>query len=88
MGYRGDNGYKNNKNQSEERDKLFQQSFDGKPINRNDVKKNLNELFSGKSKAPDAVDERCVSGHKWIRDFDEKEKCAYCRILRPPKENK
>ena len=89
MGYRGDNGYKSNKSQYEERDKLFQQSFDGKAVNRNEVKKNLNELFSGKKAVgPDAVDERCASGHKWIRDFDEKEKCAYCRILRPSKEVK
>src|SRR3954462_15133513 len=74
MGYRGDKG------NYEERDKLFQQSFDGKPVNRNEVKKNLDGLFKEKTKA---AEEPCLKGHAWIRDFDGKTKCAYCKTLRP-----
>ena len=77
-------GYTGGKGNYEERDRLFQQSLDGKPVNRNEVKKGLNELFKNK---PKGVDQRCVKGHAWIRDFDEKEKCAYCRTPRPPEES-
>jgi hypothetical protein len=77
-------GYNGGKSNYDERDKLFQQSLDGKPVNRNEVKKGLNELFKNK---PQGVDERCAKGHSWIRDFNEKEKCAYCRIPRPPEES-
>ena len=55
-------------------------SFDGKPVNRNEVKKNLNELFKPRKKEEE---DRCKNGHAWIRDFDRKEKCAYCKTLRP-----
>ncbi len=76
-------GYRGGKGNYEERDRLFQQSLDGKPVNNNEVKKNLNELFKNK---PKGVDERCLKGHSWIRDFDQSEKCAYCRTPRPPGE--
>lgn len=77
-------GYSGGKNNYEERDRLYQQSLDGKPVNRNEVKKGLNELFKSK---PQGLDARCQKGHSWIRDFNEKEKCAYCRIPRPPEES-
>lgn len=74
MGYKGKSNY-------DERDRLFQQSMDGKPVDRQAVKKNLNELFKEK---PKPQEDRCAKkGHAWIRDFDRKEKCAYCRIPRP-----
>jgi hypothetical protein len=74
MGYKGKGNY-------DERDKLFQQSFDGKPVNRQEVKKNLDNLFgSGPKQAQEA---RCANGHTWIRDFDRKTKCAYCKTLKP-----
>ena len=73
MGYRGKSNY-------DERDKLFQQSMDGKPVNRNEVKKNLNELFKDR---PKGQEDRCAKGHTWIRDFDRKNKCAYCKTLKP-----
>jgi hypothetical protein len=74
MGYNGKSNY-------DDRDKLFQQSFDGKPVNRTEVKKNLDTLF-GTGKAKEAA-ERCANGHTWIRDFDRKNKCAYCKTLKP-----
>lgn len=73
MGYRGKSNY-------DERDKLFQQSMDGKPVNRNEIKKSLNELFGVR---PKGQEDRCAKGHTWIRDFDRKTKCAYCKILKP-----
>lgn len=73
MGYRGRSNY-------DERDRLFQQSMDGKPVNRNEVKKNLDELFKAK---PKGQEDRCAKGHTWIRDFDRKTKCAYCKTLKP-----
>jgi hypothetical protein len=73
MGYRGRSNY-------DERDRLFQQSMDGKPVNRNEVKKNLNELFKPK---PKEHEDRCAKGHTWIRDFDRRQKCAYCKTPRP-----
>jgi hypothetical protein len=73
MGYRGRSNY-------DERDRLFQQSMDGKPANRNEIKKNLDELFKAK---PKGQEDRCANGHTWIRDFDRKTKCAYCRTPRP-----
>ena len=73
MGYKGKGNY-------EERDRLFQQSMDGKPVNRAEVKKSLNELFKPKEKEADS---RCAKGHAWVRDFDRKEKCAYCKAPRP-----
>ncbi|MDB5051343.1 MAG: hypothetical protein JWO30_4414 [Fibrobacteres bacterium] len=75
MGYKGKSNY-------DERDKLFQQSMDGKPVNRIEVKKNLDSLFGGTGKNKEKLD-RCVNGHTWIRDFDRKNKCAYCKILKP-----
>jgi hypothetical protein len=75
MGYKGKGNY-------EERDKLFQQSFDGKPVNKNEVKKSLDSLFNTKKKEEDK--ERCLKGHAWIRDFDRTERCAYCKVLRYP----
>jgi hypothetical protein len=77
MGYRGRSNY-------DERDRLFQQSMDGKPVNRNEIKKNLDELFKTK---PKGQEDRCAGGHTWIRDFDRKTKCAYCRAPRPEGEN-
>lgn len=73
MGYRGRSNY-------DERDRLFQQSMDGKPVNRNEVKKNLDELFKAK---PKADEDRCAKGHTWVRGFDRKQKCAYCKTPRP-----
>ena len=59
----------------------IQQSFDGKPVNRQEVKKNLDNLFgSGPKQEQEA---RCANGHTWIRDFDRKTKCAYCKTLKP-----
>lgn len=78
MGYRGKSNY-------DERDKLFQQSMDGKPVNRNEIKKNLNELFNVR---PKGQEDRCAKGHTWIRDFDRKNKCAYCKILKPAEDSK
>ena len=78
MGYKGKGNY-------EERDRLFQQSMDGKPVNRTEVKKSLNELFKPKEKE---ADNRCAKGHAWVRDFDRVEKCAYCKIPRPTDPNK
>ena len=76
MGYSG-----KGKGNYEERDKLFQQSFDGKPVNRVEVKKNLETLFtSAKQKLEES---RCAKGHTWVRDFDRKTKCAYCKTLKP-----
>ena len=75
-------GYKGGKGNYDERDKLFQQSFDGKPVNRQEVKKNLDTLFGGTGKNKEAVD-RCAAGHTWVRDFDRKTKCAYCKTLKP-----
>lgn len=80
MGYRGKSNY-------DERDRLFQQSMDGKNVNRQEVKKNLTELFKDKPKDKEQED-RCLKGHTWIRDFDRKQKCAYCKTLRPESETK
>jgi hypothetical protein len=74
MGYKGKSNY-------DERDKLFQQSLSGKPVNHQEVKNNLKELFKEKPKVGEG--DRCAKGHAWIRDFDRKEKCAYCRTPRP-----
>ena len=74
-------GYRGGKGNYDERDRLFQQSFDGKPVNRQEVKKNLNSLFDTVKKKAEA--DRCANGHTWIRDFDRKEKCTYCKTLRP-----
>ncbi len=74
MGYQGKSNY-------EERDKLFQQSMQDKPVDRNQVKKGLEDLF--KSKAPEA--NPCLNGHAWIRDWDGVNKCARCKTLRPMK---
>ena len=73
MGYRGKSNY-------DERDKLFKQSFDGKPVNHHEVKKNLDQLFGPKKKE---LEDRCKNGHAWIRDFDRKIKCAYCKTPKP-----
>lgn len=73
MGYKGKSNY-------DERDRLFQQSMADKAINRQEVKKNLDELFKAK---PKVGEDRCAKGHAWIRDFDRKEKCAYCKTPRP-----
>lgn len=77
-------GYRGGKGNYEERDRLFQQSFDGKPVNRNEVKKNLDALFSGPKKKGE---ERCANGHSWVRDFNRKMICAYCRTPKPPEGN-
>jgi hypothetical protein len=74
MGYKGKGNY-------EERDRLFQQSFDGKPVNKNEVKKGLNDLFGSAKKEEEK--KRCEKGHAWIRDFDGQTKCAYCKTPRP-----
>lgn len=73
MGYRGKSNY-------DERDRLFQQSMDGKPVNRHEIKKSLDELFKTR---PKGQEDRCAKGHTWIRDFDRKTKCAYCKTLKP-----
>jgi hypothetical protein len=78
MGYRGKSNY-------DERDRLFQQSMDGKAVNRHEVKKSLDELFKAK---PKEQEDRCLKGHTWIRDFDRKQKCAYCKTPRPEAESK
>ena len=72
MGYRGKSEY-------EERDKLFARSMQDKAVDRNQVKKGLEDLF--KSKAPAA--NPCLQGHAWIRDWDGKAKCARCKTLKP-----
>ena len=74
-------GYQQSKGNYDERDKLFQKSFDGKPVNRTEVKKSLNELFKGAKQKEE--ESRCSKGHTWVRDFDRKTKCAYCKILKP-----
>ena len=76
MGYSG-----KGKGNYDERDKLFQQSFDGKPVNRQEVKKNLDNLFGSGPKQE--LEARCAKGHTWVRDFDRKTKCAYCKTLKP-----
>lgn len=82
-------GYRGGKGNYDERDRLFQQSFDGKPVNRKEVKKNLDALFNGG--VPDAngvkpKDDRCANGHSWVRDFNRKMLCAYCRMPKPADE--
>jgi len=72
MGYQGRSNY-------EERDKLFERSMQEKAVDRNQVKKGLEDLF--KSKAPAA--NPCLQGHAWIRDWDGKTKCARCKTMRP-----
>lgn len=76
-------GYSGGKGNYEERDRLFQKSFDGKNVNRAEVKKNLDALFSGQKKKDE---ERCAKGHTWVRDFNRKMICAYCRAPKPPDE--
>jgi hypothetical protein len=78
-------GYQGSKGNYDERDRLFQKSFDGKQVNRTEVKKNLDALFGGVGKQKETVN-RCVNGHTWIRDFDRKTKCAYCKTLKPADE--
>jgi len=80
-------GYKGGKGNYDEGDKLFQQSFDGKPVNRTEGKKNLDSLFGGTGKNKETVN-RCANGHTWVRDFDRKTKCAYCKTLKPAEEAK
>ena len=84
-------GYSGGKGNYDERDRLFQKSFDGKPVNRNEVKKNLDALFggAGPSGTKDAKgnDNRCANGHSWVRDFNRKMLCAYCRTPKPAEEN-
>jgi hypothetical protein len=83
-------GYRGGKGNYDERDRLFQKSFDGKPVNRNEVKKNLDALFSGGAPGPNgekAKDNRCANGHSWVRDFNRKMICAYCRTPKPAEEN-
>jgi hypothetical protein len=75
-------GYRGGKGNYDERDRLFQQSFDGKPVNRNEVKKNLDALF-GATKQEKEKQDRCANGHAWVRDFDRKMKCAYCKTPKP-----
>ena len=80
-------GYRGGKGNYEERDRLFQKSFDGKQANRNEVKKNLDALFSGgPRKADGSKEDRCAKGHSWVRDFNRKMICAYCRTPKPPEE--
>ena len=71
MCYQGGSNY-------EERDKLFQSSINDKPVDKNQVKKGLDGLFKSKS-LPDP----CLQGHAWIRDWDGKNKCARCKVLKP-----
>lgn len=75
-------GYRGGKGNYDERDRLFQQSFDGKPVNRQEVKKNLDSLFGGTGKNKETVN-RCANGHTWVRDFDRVNKCAYCKTPKP-----
>lgn len=79
-------GYRGGKGNYDERDRLFQKSFDGKPVNRNEVKKNLDALFGGGSKPEKEKANRCANGHSWVRDFNRKMICAYCRTPKPADE--
>jgi hypothetical protein len=79
-------GYRGGKGNYDERDRLFQKSFDGKPVNRNEVKKNLDALFGG-SGSKKEKENRCANGHSWVRDFNRKMICAYCRTPKPAEEN-
>ena len=72
MGYQGRSNY-------EERDKLFQTNPTDKPVDKNQVKKGLNDLFKSKS-LPDP----CLQGHAWIKDWDGKFKCVRCKTPKPP----
>ena len=76
-------GYRGGKGNYDERDRLFQKSFDGKQVNRNEVKKSLDALF-GSSKQEKEKENRCANGHSWVRDFNRKMLCAYCRTPKPP----
>lgn len=82
MGYNGKSNY-------EERDRLFERSFQEKGANRNQVKKNLEDLFKPKpqvvatpEKAP-VKEDLCVKGHAWIRDWDGVYKCVRCKAPKP-----
>ena len=70
MGYQGRSNY-------EERDRLFERSFQDKPVDKTQVKKSLDNLFAPKAADP------CRDGHAWIRDWDGKPKCARCKIPKP-----
>lgn len=79
-------GYQGGKGNYDERDRLFQKSFDGKAVNRNEVKKSLDALFNGPKQKE--KEDRCAKGHSWVRDFNRKMICAYCRTPKPPEEAK
>jgi hypothetical protein len=88
MGYTGKSNY-------EERDRLFEKSFQEKGANRNQVKKNLEDLFKPKPQVivtPEKVqvkEDLCTKGHAWIRDWDGVYKCVRCKTPKPlvPKAN-
>ncbi len=75
-------GYRGGKGNYDERDRLFKQSMDGKPVNRNEIKKSLDALFKDDGFKRTTVN-RCENGHTWIRDFDRITKCAYCKTPKP-----
>ena len=70
MGNRGSSNY-------DERDKLFQKSFQESLQDRTLVKKNLEKLFTPK------IEDPCLKGHAWVRDWDRINKCARCKTIKP-----
>lgn len=83
MGYHSKSNY-------EERDRLFEKSFQERGTNKNQVKKELEALFSRKAEtvvtSPTGVEtkvELCATGHAWIRDWDGVYKCVRCKALKP-----
>jgi len=76
MGYHGKSNY-------EERDRLFERSFNDRGVNKNQVKKELEDLFKAKPKSAEAEISACHQGHAWIRDWDGKYKCVRCKTLKP-----
>ncbi len=82
MGYNGRSNY-------EERDRLFERSFQEKGGNRNQIKKNLEDLFKPKPQVAVATasapvkEDLCLKGHAWIRDWDGVYKCVRCKTLKP-----
>ncbi len=83
MGYNGKSNY-------EERDRLFEKSFQERGTNKTQVKKDLEALFKNKPEtvvtSPTGVQtkvELCATGHAWIRDWDGVNKCVRCKALKP-----
>jgi hypothetical protein len=82
----------NGKTNYEDRDRLFEKSFQERGTNKTQVKKDLEDLFKAKPKEPipepgvtvtAAPVSACQAGHAWIRDWDGVYKCVRCKTPKP-----